>query len=426
VTVPSPDSSTARRVAIALALVSAASAGAAPFEAHGFVRAAAARLDAPVGFLDGGFGKLEAGADSGEADEAIGEARLALDWEPAIGWRLFVHGVARRDAAAVESASGSGLLEAFVEHRRGWGEGHELALVAGQFFLPVSRENVDRLWTSPYTLTLSALNSWVAEEIRPIGIDLAWSRTSGSEQRVQLAATIFGGNDTSGTLLAWRGFSLHDRPTPSGRFVPLPDLPALAAEFPLQSARGTRAFGADLDGRPGYAGRIRWDAPGGRALLQATGFLNRGDRELHGDEYAWDTDVRWLSGESDLPFGLRLVAEWASGETRMGIAPPGERSPARVDVGFDAAYALVTRHWGPLRATVRYDHFEARDRDATPGDDNRERGHAWTVALLAEAGEHWRFGVEAVDLEAQRPAARAVDGDDPDGRSLRLEARFGF
>ena len=44
-TVPSPDSSTARRVAIALALVSAASAGAAPFEAHGFVRAAAARFE---------------------------------------------------------------------------------------------------------------------------------------------------------------------------------------------------------------------------------------------------------------------------------------------------------------------------------------------------------------------------------------------
>lgn len=397
-----------------------------PLAFSGFLRVGSARFEAPVGFLDGGFGKLEAGADSGDTDEAIGEARLALDWEPAVGWRLFLHGVARRDAAAVESSSGSGLFEVFVEHRRGWGEGHELALRAGQFFLPVSRENVDRLWTSPYTLTLSALNSWVAEEVRPIGIDAAWSRTAPSEQRVQLAATVFGGNDTSGTLVAWRGFALHDRPTPTGRFAPLPAIPALPEQFPAQSWRGSRAFGSDLDGRPGFAGRIRWDAPGGRGLLQVTGFVNRGDRALHGDEYAWDTDVRWLSGETDLPLGLRWVGEWASGETRMGFAPPGGRSPARVDVELDAGYALLTRRWGPLRATVRYDRFETRDRDATAGDDNRERGHAWTFALLADAGEHWRFGVEALDLEAERPAARAVDGDDPDGRSLRLEARFGF
>lgn len=418
--------STAHRIAIALALLGAASAGAAPFEVRGFLRGAAARFESPVGFLDGGFGKLEAGSESAETDSATGEARLALDWEPVVGWRVFVHGVARHDAEALESGSGSGLLEAFVEHRRGWGEGHELAISAGQFFLPVSRENVDRLWTSPYTLTLSALNSWVAEELRPIGLDAAWSRTTASGQRVQLAATVFGGNDTSGTLLAWRGFALHDRPTPTGRFVPLPALPALPEQFPAQSWRGSRAFGSDLDGRPGFAGRLRWDAPGGRGLLQATGFVNRGDRALHGDEYAWDTDVRFLAGETDLPLGLRLVAEWATGETRMGFAPPGGPSPARVDVDFDAAYALLTRRWGPLRATVRYDHFETRDRDATAGDDNRERGHAWTVALLTEAGAHWRFGVEALDLEAERPAARSVDGADPDGRSLRFEARYHF
>jgi hypothetical protein len=419
-------SSTAHRIALALALLCTASAGATPFEVHGFVRAAAARFEAPVGFLDGGFGKLEAGAKSGEVDSAIGEARLALDWEPAVGWRLFVHGVARRDAEALESGSGSGLLEAFVEYRRGWGEGHELALTAGQFFLPVSRENVGALWTSPYTLTLSALNSWVAEEVRPVGFDTSWRKTTASAHRVEAGATLFGGNDTSGTLIAWRGFAMHDRPTPTGRFVPLPAIAALPEQFPEQSPRGSRAFGSDLDGRPGGAGRLRWDAPGGRALVQASGFVNRGDRDLHGDEYAWDTDVRWLAAETDLPLGLRLIAEWASGETRMGFAPPGERSPARVDVDFDAAYALLTRRFGPLRASLRYDDFETRDRDATPGDDNRERARAWTVALLAEAGEHWRLGVELLELDADRPAVRAVDGEDPDGRSFRFEARFGF
>lgn len=394
--------------------------------AGGFVRLALARFEAPPGFLAGGFGKLEDGAAAGRSDALSGEARLAFDWEPAVGWRLHLHGVARRDSDPREAASGSGLLEAYLERRRAVGEAAELSLRAGQFFLPVSRENVDPLWTSSYTLTLSALNSWVAEEVRPIGLDAAWTRTLASEHRLQLGATLFGGNDTAGTLLAWRGFALHDRPTPTGRFVPLPPLPALATTFPRQSSRGSRPFGSDLDGRPGHAGRLRWDAPDRRALVQVTTFDNRGDRALHGDEYAWQTRARWLGVETDLPLGLRLVGEWATGSTRMGFAPPGERSAARVDVAFDAGYALLTRARGRLRASLRYDDFRTRDRDATIGDDNRERGHAWTAALFIGAGERWRIGLELVDLEADRPAAGSASSGAADARSLRAEVRFAF
>jgi hypothetical protein len=394
--------------------------------ASGFVRLAVARYEAPRGFLDGGFGKLEDGTDNGETESLTGEARLAFDWEPVAGWRFYLHGVARRDPDAREAAAGSGLLEAFLERRRALGETAELSLRAGQFFLPVSRENVDPLWTSPYTLTLSALNAWVAEEVRPIGLDAAWTRTLPSDHRLRLGATLFGGNDSSGTLLAWRGFALHDRPTPTGRYVPLPPLPSLATTFPRQTSRGSRPFGSDLDGRPGLAGRLRWDAPGSRALLQVTTFDNRGDRALHGDEYAWQTRARWLGGETDLPLGLRLVGEWATGSTRMGFAPHGGRSAARVDVEFEAAYVLVTRARGRLRASLRYDDFRTHDRDATAGDDNRERGHAWTAALLAAAGDHWRIGFELVDLAADRPAAGDSPAGAPDGRSLRAEVRFAF
>ena len=40
-------------------------------------------------------------------------------------------------------------------------------------FLPTSRENVDPLWQSPYTLTLSSLNTWIGEEVRLAGLDVA-------------------------------------------------------------------------------------------------------------------------------------------------------------------------------------------------------------------------------------------------------------
>jgi hypothetical protein len=232
------------------------------------------------------------------------------------------------------------------------GAGHEIAVKLGQFFLPASRENVEELWTSPYTLTLSALNSWVAEEIRPIGLDLAWSRTDVREQRWSLAASLFGGNDTAGTLVAWRGFALHDRPTPTAEFLPLPPLAVLATTFAGQDERGTRPFSGDLDGRLGYAGRARWDAPGRRAVVQATAFLNHGDRALHAGQYAWRTDFRWLSTEVELPGGLRLLGEWGTGTSAMGFAPPGQRSSSVVDIGFDVLYAMLSWQRGAVRTST--------------------------------------------------------------------------
>jgi hypothetical protein len=270
------------------------------------------------------------------------------------------------------------------------------------------------------------MNSWIAEEVRPIGVDVAYRRTFASDHKIQLAATVFGGNDTSATLLAWRGFSFHDRPTPTGRFVPLPPIERFGEQFPRQSARGSKAFGSDLDGRPGYAGRARWSAPDDRAMVQVTAFLNRGDRALHGEEYAWDTDFRWLSAETRLPAGLRLIGEWGSGTSKMGFAPPGGHSEAAVDIAFDTFYLLLTRDFGTWRATARYDGFRVEDRDSTALDDNREDGRAWTLAVLVPIDEHWRAGVEWLDVEADRPAARQAGSPPLDGDSLRAELRFAF
>lgn len=412
----------------ACALARPAGAGEAP-TVTGWVRLSGGAIDSDPSFLAGAYGKLIDGEqpESPRADALLGELRLAIDWEPAPGWRLFAHGVARRgsaDDSAVSSASG--LLEGFAERRFGFGAGHEIAVKLGQFFLPASRENVEELWTSPYTLTLSALNSWVAEEIRPIGLDLAWSRTDVREQRWSLAASLFGGNDTAGTLVAWRGFALHDRPTPTAEFLPLPPLAVLATTFAGQDERGTRPFSGDLDGRLGYAGRARWDAPGRRAVVQATAFLNHGDRALHAGQYAWRTDFRWLSTEVDLPGGLRLLGEWGTGTSAMGFAPPGQRSSSIVDIGFDVLYAMLSWQRGAVRTSLRYDDFVVEDRDSTPGDDNSEDGSAWTLAVLGTLGESFRVGLEMLYLEARRPQAQASGTAGLGGNSFRAELRYSF
>lgn len=399
--------------------------------AVGWVRLSGGAIDAPPSFFDGGYGKLVDGdlPASARADALAGELRLAIDWEPSPGWRLFVHGTARGDGSQSGESSASaasGLLEGFVERRFGFGSGQEIGLKLGQFFLPSSRENVEALWTSPYTLTLSALNSWVAEEIRPIGLDFVWSRTDARDQRWSLGGTLFGGNDTAGTLVAWRGFALHDRPTPTARFLPLPPLAALTTTFPEQDRRGTRPFSGDLDQRLGYAGRARWDAPARRAVIQATAFLNNGDRDLYSGQYAWQTDFRWLSTEVELPAGLRLLGEWGTGSSRMGFAPPGQRSDSVVDIGYDVLYAILSWQRGGVRTSLRYDDFVVEDRDSTAGDDNTEDGSAWTLAVLGSLGDHWRVGLEMLYLAAERPAAQASSSGDVGGRSFRAELRYAF
>jgi hypothetical protein len=391
---------------------------------HLLARVSPGAFDSPSSWLAGGWGKLVDGDQPGaaSASSAIGETRLALDWEPAVAWRVVVMGVARRDAEAVAPASGSGLLEAYVERRRGFGEGQEIVARSGLFFLPGSRENIGPLWTSPYTLTLSALNSWIAEEIRPLGIDLAWDRTFPSAARLKLGGTIFGGNDTAGTLLAWRGFAVHDRPTPLGSFVPLPPVPALPTVFPEQTRRGTEPLGRDLDGRPGWAGHARWDTASG-AVVEASIFDNNADRALHGGQYAWRTDFRWLGLETPIGRGLRLLGEWGTGTSRMGF-DPADRRRAAVDILYDTRYLLASWQRGALRLSFRFEQFAVTDRDHTPGDDNNERGEAWTAAAMLTRGENWRAGVELLRLRATRPAARLAGTGSLDGDALRLELRY--
>lgn len=397
-------------------------------QVSGTFRLSAGSIDAAPTFLDGGYGKLIAGdrPDDTQAGALVGESRLALDWEPSIGWRLFVHGVARLDPDSTEDAAGTGLLEAFVERRYGFGKGHEIAARLGQFFLPSSRENVEPLWASPYTLTLSALNSWIAEEIRPIGLDARWSKTFADGQQWLLAGTVFGGNDTSGTLIAWRGFALHDRPTPTFRRVPLPTLARLEAGFPDQDPRGTTPFEDDLDGRAGLAGRARWIAPAGRAVVQATAFLNDGDRDLHDLDYAWRTDFRWLSTEVELTRELRFLGEWGTGVSEMGFAPPGLGSGSAVEIELDALYAMLSWARGSTRVSLRYDDFRVDDLDQNPADDNREEGSAVTLAVMVSRGERWRFGAEVLSLESERAAATAAGSPALDGVSVRAELRFAF
>ena len=71
----------------------------------------------------------------------------------------------------------------------------------GAFFMPVSLENRGTGWTDVYSITPSALNTWIGEEFRTIGaeIEARWlGASSGYLGDVALVGAAYGWNDPAG------------------------------------------------------------------------------------------------------------------------------------------------------------------------------------------------------------------------------------
>ena len=359
----------------------------------------------PVSWLDGGWGRLEAG---GSRNELLADAHLGAEWSTEhFGARL--SGTGGRDAGG----GYGGVVEAYVEARKEFGL-DEVQLRAGQFFLPTSRENKDELWQSPYALSFSALNSWIGEEVRPIGVDLQYRHITGAGHAITAAGTAFRGNDTMGTLLAWRGWSSGNRIAATGEVLPLPPLGSLPVFFPLQRHDGTQPFGRDLDGHTGYSARLRYSLPE-RGNVQYTFVDNQGDRLLHRGQYAWATRYHQLGAEVGNADRLIVAAEYMRGKTGMG------QGAAFVDADFYAAYLLISQKLGRSRFSGRYEMFNTEERDFSPAEWNGEHGRAWTFTWLYDLRPDLRVGAEFTQWTGARPGT-----PDPDARNVRLEARYRF
>jgi len=365
----------------------------------GFVTARGVYVRSQPSWLEHGFGRFDVGAQSSTDATTTHqeEAHLGIDWTPTSWLTMHAHGLARKRG---------GLVGAFVDVRKG-----DFRLRAGQFFLPTSRENTDKLWSSPYTISFSALNTWIGQEVRPIGAELQWQHLT-SNAVLTFAGGAFRGNDTMGTLLGWHGWSIGNHLAVHDEVLPLPPLPF----FPDQRRDGTQSIGRDLDARTGVTGRVRVNLPE-RAMLQLARVDNRGDRRLYRGEYSWQTKLNLLSGEIDGQHGTTLLSEYGWGSTGMGFAPR-----AFVQLDYYAAYALVSQAFGRNRVSARIDVFGTKDRDRSLAEINTESGRAWTLAWFYTV-RSMRLGAEFANIAAQR-----VSAPDPNtaGRTLTLEARYRF
>lgn len=329
----------------------------------------AARATAQDALQWSGFALLRAGSgvESGplQSEPVSSQVQLGIDWNPSPRYSAHIHLLGRTNAG--DSRRGTaGIVEAYAEANfRPLGD--RVRIRGGAFFLPGSRENIDALWESPYTITASALNSWLGEELRPIGVDATYFRRG-----AMVGATVFRGNDTLGALPVVRGWTLDDHWTLLGEWIPVD-----AADFTSVSA--------ETDGRIGWSARAGWG--GQNVSVQLTHFDNRSDGLDYGPLFNWGT--RFTIASAELTRGDWTVAgESGWGPTFLVV------SGQTFVTDLEASYLLVSRRWTRGRATVRAERFRLDD----------IRDNAVTVAWLWTPPGRLRPGIELTSSGGERRA----------------------
>jgi hypothetical protein len=367
-----------------------------------------ARTDSVRSWLDRGPGKLRYGAGvNGRADLLrLSQLSLLLDAELSTTVQAFVHLNADAEPDEAGLRSRLDLVEAFVAYRPDLSARVQLRLRGGAFFPPVSLEHVGPAWTSVYSITGSAANSWIGEEVRVVGGEATLVLRRDRDQ-LRLFGAGFGSNDPAGTLLGWRGWAIHDRQSGHGDRLAYPEVPGMAPGLPFENNARWVGPMAEIDGRLGwYAGATL--SRSGIFEARALHYDNRGDQTVFdGWQYAWLTRFDSYGLRVELPGGVHLVGQHMRGDTHMGRTLIGYEA---VDVPFATSFGLLSIPVRRHRLSFRYEWFETDDTDALPLlDPNQEDGSAWMVAYAFEATDAVRLAVEVVHLEAER-AVRPLQG----------------
>jgi hypothetical protein len=220
------------------------------------------------------------------------------------------------------------------------------------------------------------------------------------EHEVSGTGAAFGMNDPAGTMLAWRGWAMHDRSSQTGDELPFAALPFFRPGALFGHVAPWVSPIRELDGRLGWYAGGSWRWP---SVLDARAlrYDNRARPDVFdGRQYAWHTVFTSLGLRLELPGPVEALGQHLWGSTGMGPTPQG----LMTELDYEATYALLTAKAGRHRFTLRWDRFETVDLDFNPAvDDNDEDGEAWTAAYLVDTGEHHRLALEWMRITSNRP-----------------------
>jgi hypothetical protein len=356
--------------------------------------------------LDGGLGKTERG--SGDRPSAVGVDLQALTLRGIVGvtpeLRLF--GEVRSDPTQKNALD---VLDAYAVWRPVSTTRWRWSVKAGAFFAPISLENDGIGWTSTWTLTPSAINSWVGDELRTIGTEtgLEWR---GDVDQIEAIAAVYGWNEPAGVALADRGWTFHGSSLGLFDHVRLPNFLGASGQ---PSRSGYSYNFRQLDHTPGWYAALAWERPDiGR--LQLLRYDNMADPSANDREFGWRTKF-WSLGFSTEIGELIILTQAMIGSTLIAPAPAVDSTTY-----FYAGYVLVGWQQGNWRYAARLDQFgtnEIRSR-RTPG--TSEHGTAVTAAVTWSPIKRVRVTGEVLEASSWR-AQRLRLGRSPQASETQVQ-----
>jgi hypothetical protein len=354
-------------------------------------------------WLHGGLGKFRTGGDTGEMMfQGAGQGVLSL------GKEFSVIAVAKADP---ETINGVDALEAYLSWHPASDGRLSWSLKAGAFFPAISLENDDIGWTSPYTITYSAINTWIGEELRTLGGEGTLRLRTDSLGTVSAVGALNCCNDPAGILMADRGWSIGDRATGLFERVRLPDATMRLFHAPVPGRTG---MFDEIDHRAGWYGGLNWQM-GGIGKLSVLRYENQGDPAAHtAHDTAWETRF-WSFGARTQFDNLVLIAQQLSGYT--SVESRGAEVVTKFQSGFLlASYGLDGLDLEDWRFSVRGDLFQTRH--LTPSVMN-EDGQAATYSLSWQPVESFRLTGETVWMHSRR--GEYVSAGVPSGQLMNGE-----
>ena len=373
------------------------------FEFSGDIRLVA--VDGEKSWVDGGFGKLRSGSDGNfRVRPELGN--VSLVWKPQFSWSL---GAVVAGSLQGGERARAGLSQAYLTFRPMRSNKLAVSARAGLMWPPVSLEHEGADWHVKDSITPSAINSWIGEEVRPVAAEVTLAVNLGAH-KLRATTALMAANDTAGTLVTFRGWALHDRTTLAFGSQPLPPLgPMVGIQAPYTHPL------IDLHGgfanRPGYYAKVAWQPPA-PIRIELFRYDNRANPEVVNSDLEWGWHTRFAQLSLVAKLGAaEFKAQALQGRTQMGYAMPDRRW---VDGRFRSAFAMVTRPFGRFGVAARAEAFDTHDRGSLW--DGAYDEHGWSAMLAGK--RDWRYFTGLVEL-------LHVWSDSPARESLSARPRLG-
>lgn len=160
-------------------------------------------------------------------------------------------------------------------------------------------------------------------------------------------------------------------------------------------------------------------------VARALHYDNRGDpAAFNGRESAWLSRFDAIGARIELPADFTIIAQWMGGDTSVGESPDGR---GFLSVDYDAMFVLLSKAFGRHRVTVRYDDFYTDTVRNEAIFDSTQDGDGWLLAYLFDYDEHWRFAVEALEIDTTlAPRAQLGLPTQATERTLQLAVAYRF